>query len=287
MWRPILIGIGISLVVGLLTFLNATNFLGPKEDRDFNGVAAYLYSAPEVKAWLNSPTKAYIEGYFSFPQSLAEDVAFGVDMEFWDGKDTYKYLPSGMWMAYVSITRKGMLFFYSGTEGNFAGDPAKAQANFVPMNVTLQPDVWYKLRCEADFGRRRFVSFTIEGPGLNKIIDLSEYYLVLPEFAPVTQRIIFLSVGAIKLYDEPGTNVLYADDVEAGIEVEESYTTVWRDGFENQNQIEEGFKSWNVTKDFPEGVWQEERDTAVVSIVDEPVHSGSHSLMIDSSPFQK
>lgn len=283
--RYLLIGVG--LVVGSLIFVTATNFFGPKEDRDFNGVATYLYSAPEVKAWLNSPTKAYIEGYFSFPQSLAEDVAFGVDIEFWDGKDTYLYQPSGLWMAYPLVTRNGTLVFFSGNEENLKGEYGESELVIIQMNVNLNPDTWYKLRTEADFAQRKFVSFNIDGADINKTVDLSQYNIVFPEPLPVTQRIIFLSVGAIKLFDESGTNVLYADDIEAGVQINRSYVFVFQDGFEEQNRIFEGPNSWNVATDWPEKVWQEERDTVVVSIVDEPVHSGSHSLMIDSSPFQK
>jgi hypothetical protein len=281
------IGIAVATVGGVaILSLILINIFTPKEDRDVNAVAAYLYSDPEVKTWLNSPKKGYIEAYFSFPQSLAKDVVFGIDIEFWDGKDTYLYHPSGVWMAYPGITRDGVLVFISGNEENLNGEPGKGELVTIQMNVSLKPNTWYKLRCEADFSKRKFVSFSINGPDINKTVDLTQYNVVLPEWAPVTQRIIFLSVGAIKLGDEAGTNVVFADDVEAGIEVDGSYKTVFRDGFENQNQILDVPKTFTVT-DWSEKVWHYERNTAVVSIVDSPVHSGSHSLLIDSSPFQE
>jgi len=49
---------------------------------------------------------------------------------------------------------------------------------FITEDVTpLQPNEWYKLRVEADFGSKKYVSYTVEGPGINKTWDLSQYHL--------------------------------------------------------------------------------------------------------------
>jgi hypothetical protein len=187
-------------------------------------------------------------------------------------------------MAYLTITRDGVLVFISGNEENLNGVPGKGDLITIPTKVTLTPDNWYKLRCEADFSERKFVSFSISGLGVDKTINLTQYNIVFPELAPVTQRIIFLAVGGIKLSNEPGTEILFADDVEAGIEVNGVYKVVFSDGFENQNQILDVPDTFTVT-DWAEKVWHLERDTAVVSIVDSPVHSGLHSLLINCAPF--
>lgn len=279
--RKLVLGVAVIVVVaGLLVVIFGVP-LQDKAERDLNAVAVYLYSS-EVEAWLANPKKAFVEAYFSFPPSLAEDVAFGVDIEFWDGEETYLYLPSGIWMAYVFITRGGTLVFHSGNDENFAGDPAKADLTVIQTSVVLRPNVWYKLRCEADFGKRRLVSFKVEGDGISKTFDLSSYSVVLPEFASVSQRILFVSVGAYKLLNANGTNIVYVDDVKVAIENNGKFQTVFSDGFETQATILDVPKTFTV-KEWTEKVWHKERNTAKVSIVTTPVHKGLHSLRVDCS----
>ena len=56
------------------------------------------------------------------------------------------------------------------------------------LGMALEPNTWYRLHCVADFGNRKYVSFTVEGPGIKKTLDLSHLHLDYPNMIPFSAR---------------------------------------------------------------------------------------------------
>jgi len=266
----------------------------PKQGR-MSAVVRMLYFGTEVKEWLASPKKAYIEAYFLFPPDLAGDILFGLDLEFWEGKENYIYGSSLAWMGSAFISRSGLLGI------NFRGKDYYQGGVGIFTNVTLEPNVWYKLYEELDFGKRKYVEFGAYGPGVDMSIDLRQYDICISNESltgTFPGPSLTFYTGAGKISNKEGGNVVYSDNVKARIEISSGYETVLKDGFERQNEL----IGWDFNKDgkidekdvslasnvtnWQEGVWYNEHPTSLTSIVTEPVYEGSHAVRHDSSPFK-
>lgn len=269
--------IGVGLVVGVLIFASFLGDLMKKKERGMNAVVILLHSAPEVSEWLRNPGKAYVEGYFSFPADLADDVSFGLDVEFWEGKENPVYRSEGDWMGTAFLSRGGLLVISAGDSDYKQGYAA------ININATLLPNVWYRMHLVIDFDKRKFVSFNITGPDVEKTVDLKEYNLSLPQQIPMNRAALTFYVGAAKLSDHQGTNIVYADDVEGGIEIQGLYRTVLKNGFENQNTILEWPKDTYILSNWTEAVWYKEWPNAKVSIEQEPTHTDHGAISLDAS----
>lgn len=260
-----------------------------------SAVISVLYSTPEAKEWLSNPEKAYIEAYFIFPPDLAEDVLFGPSLEFWEGKESYIYGSSLAWMATAFISRSGLLVINSG------GKDYRQGSTGILTNITLQPNTWYKLSEDLDFGQRKYTSFNVSGAGIDKTIDLSLYDICISDESlkgtfPGPALTFYTGAGKISLKE--GGNVVYSDNVETRIEASGGYKAVLKDGFESQNEL----LGWDFNNDgkidqtdvslasnltsWNEGLWYKEHPTSLTSIVTEPVFEGVRACQHDASPFR-
>jgi hypothetical protein len=259
-----------------------------------SAVVSILYSTPEAKEWLSDPGKAYIEAYFMFPPDLAEDVLFGLDLEFWEGKQNYVYNSSLAWMGTAFISRGGLLGINSG------GKDYRQGGIGILANVTLQPNTWYKLSEELDFAGRKYLSFNVTGVDVNKTINLRDYDIDISDESlkgTFPGPALTFYTGACKTSLKEGGNIVYSDSVEARIETGTGYKTVLKDGFEGQNEL----ISWDFDHDgdidmddvrlasnvtnWNEGSWYQEHPTSLTSIVAGPVFEGIHACKHDASPF--
>jgi hypothetical protein len=169
------------------------------------------------------------------------------------------------------------------------------------MNITLTPNVWYKLYEEVDFSIRKFVTFGVQGPNIDISIDLSQYNICIPDESlsgifPGPSLTFYTFAG--KIGNKEGVNYVYSDSVEGRIEtVTYGYFTILKDGFEKQTEL----LDWDFNNDgridindlsyvsnvtnWEEGVWYYEHPTSLSFIITEPVYEGLHACKHDSSPF--
>jgi len=270
-------------------------------------------SSPELGEWFNHPRRACMEAWFYFPEGLAPDVALVVDIESREGGEKYNYntLPRAAWMFLVYFYPSGKGHVFSGSETNIRGIGVTARENlrdidhyFFDIGTVLQPNTWYKLGLEVDFGKLKFVGFSVEGKGVKKHVDLSKYNVSLPLRVPVPLpiQIIEYYVGADKPGCQPGRTVVYVDDVIGKIETPEGYKTIFEDGFEKQSDLFLGLRYTNPlfhTLD-PETLialwmkhmrshaaqWHLERSNGKALIGKAPaypVRHGSQALILDTS----
>ncbi len=251
-----------------------------------SGTVLFSYTSPAMKEWLDHPGKSYVQAYFLFPDDFASDIIFGIDQEFIEGVDDPIHFPGADWMALVGLTRDGILNVPVGTNESLNGTPSDASVwEHIDLNITLQPNTWYFMREVADFNNRTFESFTLQGPDVNSSVDLSEFYVDYPNYIPIDQRSMTYYVYAVRTYHnmQPGSTIIYFDDVEAGISSPDGFTTVLKDGFEKQNSISDLPLSLPVTplNEIRENYWYKENDLALLSVTTDQVRTGDFSCACD------
>ncbi len=268
---------------------------------DLSGVGAGFYSQPEVEAWLESRTSkiAMMEGWFMFPEDLADDVLWCVDVEFFEPPIGYLYAPSSDWVSLVYINRKGQVIPWFGDPHNDYQAPASqynpATVEIIELGQGLEPNVWHRIRVVTDLVAKKFVSFNFYEPssGMNATLDLSSYYLWRnPAGSMWDGKVLGYYLGAFKApLFHPGSNVIYADDIVGKIYYNEEWITVLNDGFEAQPDI---FplkpmmeKDWWRRETWEEGKWYQERLASVVGITSTVYRSDGHSCFLDASPFEE
>ncbi len=258
-------------------------------DERNSAIAVFVHSGDAVERFLDSPAKSYVQAWFSFPADLADDVYFGVDHEFYESMNDYSHFEGAAWMGYVAITRNGILGFPYGTQAQLDGEASGAEIwEVMDLGITLQPGTWYLIKCEADFGERTFLTFHIEGPGIDETVDISGYALDYPNYVPVEKRSLTYYVHAVRSTPEPvpGTSGVYADDVEAGIETAEGWKIVFQDGFENQTAIADTPLKPPFIIDLEsitEKYWYLENPNTLATIGTAYPRSGAYSCMCDAS----
>ncbi len=240
-------------------------------------------TASSTAPFLQKPGAAYVQAYVRFGSGMPDDVIMTLDQEFIDGVSSPFYVLGGDWMALVGIQRSGLLWVAAGTDATMHGVPSTARNwQIKSLGARLQPNVWYLLRTEADFGSRHFKRFIISGPGINKTIDLSNYTLDYPNFMPFSTRMMTFYVGAMRsanMATQPGTPIAYFDDVSGG--------TFWPDGSDHQ-LFANGFETQSAVTAQPilslpinvggyaQGHWYLERAESLFTIQKAPfAHSGS------------
>jgi hypothetical protein len=273
----------------------SSNFSQPKQGR-MSALVSILYSTPEAKEWLAKPKKAYIEAHFMFPPDLAEDTLFGLDLEFWEDntdKQNYVYRPATAWMATAFISRDGLLIINSN-----GGEEYSQSYAVIYMNITLKPNVWYKLYEELDFGRRKYLVFGVQGQGIETSVNLEQYDICISNeslagtFAGPS---LTFYTGAVKISKKEGGNIVYSDNVEARIETSKGYLVVFKDGFENQDKLnnwdfnqdgkidQKDAEVASLTENWQEGIWYKEHPTSLTSII---ILEDTHVCRHDASPFK-
>ena len=112
-----------------------------------------------------------LEVYFMFPDGLTEFTVATIGIENFEEKYNVS--------AYIYITASGILNYATGNEQN--------SFDLVPFDgINLLPNEWYYIRLEADFVKRRYISFDIQGKNVDKHYDLShkELHYDLSEITP-------------------------------------------------------------------------------------------------------
>jgi len=191
---------------------------------------AEVSKGSDIVPFLQKPGAGYVQAYVRFGSDMPDDVIMTLDQEFLDGVNNPLYVSGGDWMALIGVQRSGLLWVAAGTAATMQGIPSTTRNwQIESLGTRLQPNVWYLLRTEADFGSRHFKRFIISGPGINKTIDLSKYTMDYPNYMPFNSRMMTYYVGAMRsanMATQTGTPVAYFDDVSGG--------TFWPNGTDHQ-----------------------------------------------------
>lgn len=226
---------GIAIALGVATCVASF----PARESRLSGAVALVARSPEVQSFLRNPGTGYVQGFVRFGADMPDDVIMFVDQEWLEGVDQPKHVKGGDWMAVVGVQRGGAIWVGAGTG---AALPSKERDwKIFDLRQRLQADMWYRLRVVADFGQRRFKSFTIEGGALNRTFDLHGLPLDYPNYMPFSRAGMVYIVGAMRgrnMMKQVGTPIVYLDDVEGGI-VRPDGTTLrlFFDSFERQDSV--------------------------------------------------
>lgn len=218
-----------------------------------------------------------MQTYVRFDDDLPEDVIFGLDQEFLDGIARPFHTKGGDWMSFVGVQRNGTVWVARGSNESLKNQPSKERTwEIFDLGQPLQPNTWYRLRVEADFGTRHFRKFLVEGPGFTKSLDLSELTLDYPNFIPFSDRAMSFYVCAMRgrslmnpLGQFQGKPIVYFDDVSGGaINADGSETLTFENGFEGLYEVGSQPVTLPVIdlKQYEQGHWYLERDEALFRI---------------------
>ncbi len=251
---------------------------------------AFVYSGQKLQDFFMQPNEAYVSGYFYFEEDLADDIIFGLDIEWLEGVDNPLHFKGADWMSFAGITRKGILWFPIGSPEIFQGIPNPDQNwEIRDLGFNLSSNNWYKMTIKCDFDKREFLSVKIEGNGINITEDISGFLLEYPNFAPFDKPSLTFYTFAIRSKEfapnNNGGTKVYFDDIEGGIRVGNSFETVFSNGFENQNEILAipvtlpTIALDNVNENF----WYFENDIAKIKINSTYSNNGTKSIECDAT----
>lgn len=246
---------------------------------------AFSFSGQSVQDFTSQPDKAYISGYFFFEEGLGSDIIFGLDIEWLEGVDSPIHISGGDWMSLAGVTKEGILWFPIGSPENLEGTPTNTDKWEVrDLQIDLQPQTWYKMTITSDFSKREFLSFELEGNGIDIMEDISGYPLEYPNYAPFDKSALTFYTFAIRSKEfapnNEGNTKVYFDDLESGIFINDAYEIIFNNGFENQTAIEDipiqlpVIPLDGITEDF----WYFENETAKIDIVSTISRSGNNSM---------
>lgn len=84
-------------------------------------------------------------------------------------------------MGLIVLQRIGKIWVAVGNKETHKGIASKEKKfEFYEVGKELKLNIWYRLYSEVDYSKRRFISFTIDGGGINKTINLSNHRLDYP-----------------------------------------------------------------------------------------------------------
>jgi hypothetical protein len=269
------------VLLGLTVAILVTH-VRARESR-LSSVVAFVSETPAAKHFLDQPGVGYVQAYFRFGPDFPDDVIVAIDQELLEGIDNPLYVSGGDWMAFAGVQRTGVVWVGAGSDRALKGTASRDRDwKIYDLKTPLEPDQWYRMRVEADFGARRFRSFTIDGPGLKQTLDLSAHLLDYPNYMPFNSPSMTYLVAAMRgrsMMKRQGTPVVYFDDVEGGIiDAEGKSQRVFYDNFEKQSELTAQPVSWPVIKlqSYQQGQWYFERGESIFRIEHVPfAHSGS------------
>ena len=188
-----------------------------------------------IPDWLADPSEAAVEAYIRFPDNLAENIWFGVNMEFVGGAENPTRFAQEDFAALVLVTRDGLVALPRGTENSHSGTPDNNNV-WEPRTLDrkLAPDIWHRIRLEADFGDLTFSRLVVESPGATTELDLSGLLLSYPNPIPVDGRALTWYVHAVAnapAEGGSGTAVLL-DDAKGEVRQGGPWQTVYRENFD-------------------------------------------------------
>lgn len=255
-----------------------------------SAVVAFAYQGQELTTFLANPERAYISGYFYFEPDLADDIVFGLDIEWFEGVDNPVNFEGADWMALAGFQRTGIFWARYGASENQTGTPTISENwEIRDIGQELSPNTWYQMIISADFGLREFVSVRLIGGGLDEVIDLSGIPLDYPNFAPFDKPSLTYYTYALRSQnfspDNQGGTRVYFDDLELGLQTDTGNQVLFQNGFENQNQIQEIPLSLPVIlmENITENLWYFENERAKVDITSNIARTGEKSMVCDAS----
>lgn len=257
-------------------------------DIRLSAATAFAWTAPDVVSFLAAPQQAYVQAYFRFPADLAPDVWFGIDLELFEGVEQPLTLEGADWMGFFAINRDGNLGTPVGSATSHGGIPDDAENwDIQNLGVTFSSDTWYLIRGDVDFSTRTFMSLNVSGPGLDVTVDLTPKLLSYPNYLPFDKPSLTFYVFSLRTKEakQPGSTVVYFDDVEAGIQTQTGFQTVFADGFEQQSDIGDVPITLPIIPmaDITELLWYKEQDGAIVSLTNGIQRTGNFSVASDAS----
>ena len=188
-----------------------------------------------IPGWLADPSEAAVEAYIRFPANLAENIWFGVNIEFVGGTENPTRFAQEDFAALVLVTRDGLVALPRGTDSSHIGTP---DGNDVweprTLDRKLAPETWHRIRLEADFGDLTFSRLVVESPGATTELDLSGLPLSYPNPIPVDGRALTWYVHAIAnapAEGGSGTAVLF-DDAKGEVRRGGAWQTVYHESFD-------------------------------------------------------
>jgi hypothetical protein len=257
-------------------------------DIRLSAATAFAWTDPDVVSFLAAPQQAYVQAYFRFPADLAPDVWFGIDLELFEGVDQPLTLEGADWMGFFALTRDGDLGTPVGSAASHGGEPDDAETwDIQNLGVTFSPDTWYLIRGDVDFATRTFTSVNVSGPGIDVTVDLTPNLLSYPNYLPFDKPSLTFYVFSLrtKAAKQPGSTVVYFDDVGAGIQAQTGFQTVFDDGFEQQSDIGDVPITLPIIPmaDITELLWYKEQDGAILSLSNNTQRTGNFSVACDAS----
>jgi hypothetical protein len=271
-------------VAGLLVLVVAIG-LGAARTRDsrLSGAVAFAPDGANTAAFLADPGVGYVDAYLRFGPDLADDVIMFVDQEMLEGTTNPRWAKGGDWMAFVGVQRSGAVWVGGGSDATTRGKPSSDRKwDIVSLGQRLDPDTWYRVRVVADFGKRRFKSFAIQGGKLDRTLDISRNVLDYPNAMPFDRAGMVYIVGAMRgksMMQREGTPLAYFDDVEGGIvRSDGSLQPMFKDDFETQAAVakQPPVASTIRLANYNLGRWYLERDESIFRVEPAPfAHSGT------------
>ena len=261
------------------------------ESLDFitSAAVAFAYDGPELGTFFQNPDRAYVSGYLFFEPDLAEDIIFGLDIEWFEGVENPIHFEGADWMALAGFQRNGIFWFRRGSPENLTGTPTiEERWEIRDIGQELAPNTWYRMTTVADFGKREFVSVTLTGGDIDIEIDLTGFPLDYPNYIPFDKPSLTYYTFALRSREfaegNPGVTEVYFDDLEIGLLSPTSSSVVFSNGFESQNQIGE------IPLELPvspmdmitENFWYFENDKAKVTITEIYPRTGQKSMRCDA-----
>lgn len=257
-------------------------------DSRLSASVAFVHTQAEVQTFLAAPAQGYVEAWFNFPADLAPDVWFGIDQELIEGVDQPRNFAGADWMGLMALNRNGELGTPVGSPVSHAGTPDDANDWVIQdLGVTLQPDVWYKIRGTVDFNTLMFSEMQLTGPSVNVAVDLSANQLSYPNYIPFDKPALTYYVFTLraKEFKQPGSTIVYFDDVEGGIDIGGVLTPIYSEGFETQSTAVDIPITLPVSplSDVTEFLVYKEREEALISFSNERQRTGNFALACDAS----
>lgn len=280
------INIGSIIILVLLVACSKKTINRPEPLEAINSASvAFRYKGSSLEEFFQNPSKAYISGYFYFDDTLADDVVFGLDIEWLEGLDNPIHFQGADWMALAGFTRKGVLWFPVGSPVNVTGTPTNTdQWEVRDTGTELRPNSWYKITIEADFEKREFTSVRLEGNGSDILVDISGYALEYPNYVPFDKPALTFYTFALRskefAFGNDRETKVFFDDIEGGIVKGSEKQIIFSNGFEHQNKIEEMPIVLPVTalNTIQEDFWYFENENAKITIVSTIKRSGNNAI---------
>ncbi|MBI4245283.1 MAG: hypothetical protein HY606_14430 [Planctomycetes bacterium] len=254
-----------------------------------SATVAFVYSNDKLQSFFQNPTRAYISGYFYFEDDLAADIIFGLDLEWMEGIDKPVHFSGADWMCLAGISRYGVLSFPTGSPEDVKGKSTSPEKWATKdLKINLQPKKWYKMRIEADFSKLEFISFSVQGNGINITENISGNRLTYPNYVPFDRPSLSFYTFALRSKEfspmNDGNAKIYFDDIEGGIYNGSDYDIIFSNGFEDQTKISIVPVSLPVSpiQDISEKLWYHENEDAKIKITDVHCRSGSKSILCDA-----